>query len=583
MASREPFDGKRRKLVIGFDIGTTFSGISYSVLDPGIVPEIKSVTRFPAQEHVGGDAKIPSIIYYDAYGKVGGVGAEALELKESIIENGQEDKWHLAEWFKLHMRPSSDNMSQRIPSLPPNKTVTQVFADFLAYLFRCAQTYIQESHPNGIEFWESFGNEIDFVLTHPNGWEGAQQGLMRQAATMAGLIPDSDDGHVRLQFVTEGEASLHFCVHNGLSEYASKPDEGVIIVDAGGGTIDISTYSSDPDFSFREIAVPECHFKGSIFVTREAKAFLQRKLAGSKFADDLENIVHCFDHGAKMRFKSQGDPTYVKFGSMRDKDPALEIRSGQLKLYGPDVAQFFEPSIAAICETVQQQRRSTLKKITSIFLVGGFAASEYVFSQLQERLSIAGLTFCRPDSHVNKAVADGAVSFYLDHFVKERVAKLTYGVECNMVFNELDPDHTSRRYDMYVNDAGEQRLPHHFDVILPKGTLVSESTEFVRHYNITSTSKPKFRPKELLCYRGRDNNPKWIDIDSSMYSTVCEVSADVSKACQTLVPQKRTDGGTFYRFHYQIILLFGLTELKAMISWKENGVEKRSPAKIIYT
>jgi hypothetical protein len=42
---REPFHGPKRKLVLAFELGTTFSGVSYAVLDPGKPPGIKSVTR----------------------------------------------------------------------------------------------------------------------------------------------------------------------------------------------------------------------------------------------------------------------------------------------------------------------------------------------------------------------------------------------------------------------------------------------------------------------------------------------------------------------------------------------------------
>lgn len=45
MVSRQPFRGLHRELVLAFDIGTTHSGISYSILDPGLVPEIKGVLR----------------------------------------------------------------------------------------------------------------------------------------------------------------------------------------------------------------------------------------------------------------------------------------------------------------------------------------------------------------------------------------------------------------------------------------------------------------------------------------------------------------------------------------------------------
>jgi hypothetical protein len=109
-----------------------------------------------------------------------------------------------------------------IPPLPLNKTVVEVFADFLAYLFECASSYIQEAHPNGINFWASVKDQIDFVLSHPNGWEGAQQSQMRKAAVLAKLIPNTKPGHARLSFVTEGEASLHFAIENGLPDGAMK-------------------------------------------------------------------------------------------------------------------------------------------------------------------------------------------------------------------------------------------------------------------------------------------------------------------------------------------------------------------------
>ena len=46
--------------------------------------------------------------------------------------------------------------------------------------------------------------------------------MMRTAAVQAGLIPDNQDGHSHLSFVTEGEASLHFCVQCGLTNDAIK-------------------------------------------------------------------------------------------------------------------------------------------------------------------------------------------------------------------------------------------------------------------------------------------------------------------------------------------------------------------------
>jgi len=45
-AARACYSGPSRKLVVALDIGTTFSGAAYAFLDPGQVPQIRSVTRY---------------------------------------------------------------------------------------------------------------------------------------------------------------------------------------------------------------------------------------------------------------------------------------------------------------------------------------------------------------------------------------------------------------------------------------------------------------------------------------------------------------------------------------------------------
>lgn len=189
-----------------------------------------------------GDTKIPSILYYNSNGTVNSVGAEAaapgLEI-EAEDEGLVFVEWYAVQLhhraivvtsyhptrFKLHLRPEhlqsdGDAVSQNLRPLPPGKKILDIFADFLSYLFRCTRTYIAETHPNGESLWNSLEDRIEFVLSHPNGWEGLQQGKMRDAAIKAGLIPDTTAGHARVRFVTEGEASLNFCIRNGFTDDA---------------------------------------------------------------------------------------------------------------------------------------------------------------------------------------------------------------------------------------------------------------------------------------------------------------------------------------------------------------------------
>jgi hypothetical protein len=87
-----------------------------------------------------------------------------------------------------------------------------------------------------------------------------------------------------------------------------------------------------PDFTFSDSL--SGHFQGSVFVTDRARAFVDGLLRNTKFAGDIDNITRAFDNGAKLAFRSIAEPGFIKFGGARDRDPKLNIRSGQLKLDG---------------------------------------------------------------------------------------------------------------------------------------------------------------------------------------------------------------------------------------------------------
>ncbi|PBK86333.1 hypothetical protein ARMGADRAFT_1086505 [Armillaria gallica] len=590
MNTRLPYIGDSRKLLLAFDLGTTYSGISYSVLDPGIPPMIQPVTRYPSLEGTGSNAKIPTVICYDQNGRMRAAGAEA--MSENVNDKIEEEGWVRCEKFKLHLRPpakdaKSDNINQAISPLPPGKDVITLFADFYGYLFECARTFIQQTHPSGMTFWTSIEDSIEFILSHPNGWEGRQQEQMRKAVVQGGLVSD-DTKNTRVHFVTEGEASLHFCIQKGLSSHV-KEGEGIIIVDAGGGTVDISSYTSiltgdSEKYSFREIAAPFCDFSGSIFVTQRARTHIDSKLKNSKFYDDIGHITECFDKSTKLRFKDSADPAFVKFGSLRDKDAACDIRSGQLKLKGTDVATFFEPSITSITKAIDAQSAVSNRPVSAVFLVGGFAASDWLFLKIQEHTNLLGLAIARPDSHVNKAVADGAVSFYLDHAVTARVSPFNYGVTVCTAFDGLDTEHVSRRTQMFVDPSGVRRLAGQYDVILAKDILVSEETEFSRSYSRLGRSLSDLSTitTSIWRYNGEKEHPKWMDLENDKYSILCRITADTSVAAQSLKAERRSDGTSYYRLNLSVIMLFGMTELKAQLAWVEDGKEKRGPAQVIY-
>ena len=201
---------------------------------------------------------------------------------------------------------SSITKNDDLPPLPPGKTVVDVLTDFIKYLFQCTKTYIDKRH---LAFpWSTVEHSIEYIFTHPNGWEGVQQQLYRQAIEAAGLVPATSEGRARVQMLTEGEASLHFCVADLLNTEATNKGDprGVAVIDVGGGTIDLSMFSMTTNpISCEEIAPAECmqplpttefflpvlgRLQGSVFVTRRARLLLESWLLRTFFALLLTNL-----------------------------------------------------------------------------------------------------------------------------------------------------------------------------------------------------------------------------------------------------------------------------------------------------
>jgi hypothetical protein len=54
------------------------------------------------------------------------------------------------------------------------------------------------------------------------------------------------------------------------------------------------------------------------------------------------------------------------------------------------------------------------------------------------------------------------------------------------------------------------------------------------------------------------------------FPDLCEVTADITKLKSSIRPQTNHRGSKFFTMEYDIVLLFGLTELKAQIAWIQN-------------
>ena len=54
------------------------------------------------------------------------------------------------------------------------------------------------------------------------------------------------------------------------------------------------------------------------------------------------------------------------------------------------------------------------------------------------------------------------------------------------------------------------------------------------------------------------------------FPDLCEVTADITKLKGSIRPQTNRRGTKFFVVEFDVVLLFGLTELKAQIAWTRN-------------
>lgn len=64
---------------------------------------------------------------------------------------------------------------------------------------------------------------------------------------------------------------------------------------------------------------------------------------------------------------------------------------------------------------------------------------------------------------------------------------------------------------------------------------------------------------------------------AAAFSPFCTIHADLSAAAKDLVMKKTGSGQVYYQLDYDVVLLFGLTELQAQLGWKSKVSREAIP------
>ena len=262
------------------------------------------------------------------------------------------------EWFKLQLMLSGNTYIDPInlPPLPPGKSEIDVAAD---YLFKLRQAMRHQLTKTLGEVFNREERNIRYFLTVPAIWNDAGKAATRAAAIQAGFLRDENDN--RLTLITEPEAAAMFCAKTGLLNL--KIRDAVLIVDCGGGTVDLIAYEVEEEtpFTVAECTTGSGDSCGSTALNRNFSNILRAKIRKMKLPDGSKTAgrvyakcIMDFENRIKADFRNNGQKWAVDVG-IEAEFPEAGIEEGYMTFTNEEILQCFEPVVNRILELVRNQ------------------------------------------------------------------------------------------------------------------------------------------------------------------------------------------------------------------------------------
>jgi len=269
---------------------------------------------------------------------------------------------------------STRPIALEIPPLPKGVPIDKIYSDMFRWLIQHTTHFFKSHTVDGGEIWDRIGTHCTIILAIPNGWEIPQQHLLRKAIVMSGALP-ANFKEDRLNFVTEGEASVHYALRHSRNPTWLKSGMMFALTDAGGSTVDSTMYickQVTPKILLEEVCASECIQAGSVFIDRAMQDLLERKLRASRFNDpeDIAVMVSRFEETTKRQFGDNATEYFLRIGTSRDNDPKVDITRGRLKLRKAEVEEAFSDIVVTITRSCSRLlAKGTAKVRTGQFTI----------------------------------------------------------------------------------------------------------------------------------------------------------------------------------------------------------------------
>ncbi|KAH3837772.1 heat shock 70 kDa protein 12B-like [Dreissena polymorpha] len=558
--------------VAAIDFGTTYSGYGFSTIQDYSVDPLKVTSCTWTSGQIMSLKTTTTILFrpdqtFDAF------GYEAEDRYNDLSLDNMHTDWFYFRRFKMMLyaaqhvhrdTPLKDETGKEMPALV-------VFSECIRYMKGHLMNNLERLLP------EVQPTDIKWVLTVPAIWDDAAKQFMREAAVKAGI----DGG--RLLLALEPEAASMFCKHLPVERQGAtsqitcfSADSRYLVLDAGGGTVDITVHEVNRDGTLRELVKANGGAWGGTMVDKAFVA-LMAEITGQevldkfheKHQDDYIDLMRAFEVRKRSIQPTSEDRITFKIpislhelyremtgGEMRDAVKNNQKLNGKVSFAGDKMrtdATIIKALFEETCTNIVDHLRQLLKNpqtagTRTILMVGGFSESQMLAAAVQSAFS--DLRVVVPHD-AGLAVLKGAVIFgHNSHVITSRIAKYTYGVSCVETF---DPKkYPKERMVIY---EGRYEVRKVFSKLVEIGQSLSPDSPLeAKQY----FPRGKYDSMEVNLYASPQKNPMFVDETDAIYIGKMHVDCKDHKG--------RVSGA-------YVSLIFGDTELRVKAVHDKTGEE----------
>ncbi|KAI9868850.1 MAG: hypothetical protein M1813_004701 [Trichoglossum hirsutum] len=560
------------KIIIAVDFGTTYSAIGYAYWENGINLSL-SITSWiedgrakAGENHQKFRRELPEY--------------EQLQLQRSVkIFSGEKRVYKFeSDKFLWGFEVQDDPDRVSIPKLflDPGQLET---AQRLARIFAVAGTLSPEDLTRGItkylgsllehamdhmlaKWGKEFVNQTpkEFVLSVPAIWSDQAKAKTMDCALNAGFGGKNKEINVRL--ISEPEAAAVYTITT-LPDCSLQLNDTFLICDAGGGTVDLTTYRISvlqPSVGVEEVSIGDGGLCGSVTLDFRFREFIQNKL-GSIELEDMNDMLEEFNEKIKPSFDGEDLEHMIPVPPEFPDDLSKGVQGGSLVITVDDLKGIYDPVVTRILILVQQQlgmiKNIVPGRATPILLVGGFGSSKYLRKRLEERFQQC--TVLQPPDAWS-AVVRGAL---LQAVVQKRKIRAHYGVKFREPWNPASHEHGElaafAREHKVFDDVYEYRYfcEGRMEWYVKKGQEFSDAKSVIFHFyrNVGIYQSLKFKIVLWAYQDGEegDSAPPFRDISCRQIGVL---RPDLSGIPRSLFERKSSLKGDYYKIDYELAMRF---------------------------